>query len=132
MWLLLSLVISGAVTGGLVWWRYKNVCKSKSHIKIKEYRKTRKIKGDENIHDTLICVSGSQLKENGVKLNSSDTSIVINGHNSEQVLIEEFDNAMFNLKQGDDTNILLPVMEESDEDGEVFNQGRNNIQYFSI
>ena len=132
MWLLVSLVISSAVTGGLVWWRYKNVCKPKNHTKIKEYRKTRKIKDNKNMHDTCICVNGTHFKEEQVKLNSSDTLININGHNSENSLIEEIDNTLCNLKQGDDTNILLPVMEVSDEERGVFNQERNNIKYFSI
>ena len=128
MWLLVSLVISSVVTGGLVCWRYKHVCKSKNHIKLKEYRQTRKTKDNDKIHDTLICVSETQSKEKAV--NFSDTSI--HEHNYDQILIEEIDETLCNLKQDDDTKILLPVMEESDEEGEVVNHGRNNIQYFSI
>ena len=120
------------MTGVLVWWRYKSKCKSMNHIKIKEYRKSRNIKHDDNIHDTLICVSGTQPNKQEVNLNSSEMPININRYNSDQLLMDEIDNTLCNIKQNDDAIILLPVMEESDEEGEVFNQERNNTQYFSI
>ena len=132
MWLLLSVIISSIVTGVLVWWRYKSKCKSTNHIKIKEYRKSRNVQHDDNIHDTLICVSGTQPNKQEVNLNSSEMPANINRYNSDQLLMDEIDNTLCNIKQNDETIILLPVMEESDEEGEVFNQERNNTQYFSV
>ena len=130
MLLLLSFAFFSVVACGIVWWRYMSAYKQNQHMKIKEYRNNEKNKEDA-IHEPLTCVSERQLQKRRTSCESCDTSEVIDGFHQDDLLVEDIDNILSNMKSKD-VSILLPVMEESDDENSILNQGSNENQYFSI